>query len=98
MTGSKFDRNQRLLRMRAAGRSTRYLSREFGISQMRVRQLLDRLGDPLARDLADGLRPRVDILAELEERVACRTRDTHRIRELREELEVRRTDDVLGLG
>lgn len=91
----KFTRDGRLLERRRKGDSTRELARAFMISQTRVVQILDQYGDPLGRP--DGLRPEVDIRAELEERRRCQARDAARIRELLEELQVRETDRVLGL-
>lgn len=94
----KFERNQRLLRRRKSGLSQRALSREFKISQPRVRDILERYGDPLKPSRSDGELTELDIRDEIAELERRRAADGVRLRVLREELEVRRTDHLLGLG
>lgn len=90
------DRTARLRRRRAMGASTRQLGREFGITQTQVLRILAATGgDPLASGLerltlADLERER----ERLRDRIAS---DRRRLRVVIDELEVRRTDRILGL-
>lgn len=88
-------RDSRLRRRRAQEASLRDLATEFGISVTRVRQILeDTGGDPLAPRYADV----VWLEAErdrLRERIAA---DRRRLRDVLDELESRRTDQILRVG
>lgn len=100
-----FDRNHRLVarrrahldgcRARPCPHTTRALGREFGISQAHVVRILALEGDPLADD---ATKPSTELAAERDRLVQRVFADRQRIAELDDELQVRRDDDLLGLG
>lgn len=97
MTAGKCSRNQAVRRTRRRGMSQRDLAREFGISRLRVRQLLTQgrsdplLGQLLAKASEHELERRS---ARLIERIA---NDLRTLELVEQELEVKRTDRILGL-
>lgn len=96
MSRPKAARNRTLTRRRQSGMSQRGLARAFGVSRRTVRDLLERVGDPLfEKFLAEAS---VHLLerkrARLVERIDIARRE---LAAVEEELEVRRNDELLGL-
>lgn len=98
MTQAKRTRNQDVRRRRGAGYSQRALARRFNVSRWRITQILDETGgDPLR----DALLARMS-MTELErdrDRLVDRIgADLRRLIVVEEEMEVRRTDRLVGLA
>lgn len=100
MGGATVDRNRRLRIRRTRGASIRMLAREFKISTMQVRRVLESTGGDPLRAVTGGNLATLSVIELDRERVRLRDRiasDRRRLREVDDELEVRRTDALLGL-
>lgn len=97
----KTERNARLRRRRSSGASLRALARSFSITVTQVRRVLEATGGDPLRSTSGGADLAGMTIIDLErERIRLADRiaaDRRRLRLVDDELDVRRTDRVLGL-
>lgn len=101
MSSPKVDRNRQLRERRQRHRvSVRRLAHEFGVSPVRVQQILEEGGgDPIRLERVEDLaRATRDDLRWEHQRLADRiATDLRRLLTIDDEIEIRRTDEILGL-